>query len=129
MAALDMLRSAADFRHVQSHSRSRAHPLLLVRYRRNELDRTRYGISTSRKVGSAVIRNGVRRRLRTVLRELDPLMTRGWDVLIIARPAAAGASQSELGAVLGSLLAGAGLIGRASATGGHGGEELLETRS
>ena len=105
-----MLRSATDFRHVQSHSRSRAHPLLLVRYRRNDLDRTRYGISTGRKIGSAVVRNAVRRRLRTVLRELDPVIARGWDVLIVARSDAAAAQQSELHGALVQLLRGAGLL-------------------
>jgi ribonuclease P protein component len=105
-----MLRSAADFRQVQSQSRSRAHPLLLVRYRRNDLERTRYGISTGRKVGSAVVRNAVRRRLRTVLRELDPVIDRGWDVLIVARTEAAGARQTELDAALRQLLRGAGLL-------------------
>ncbi len=112
MAALDMLRTAADFRQVQSHSRSRAHPLLLVRYRRNDLERTRYGISTGRKIGPAVVRNGVRRRLRSVLRELDPLMEGGWDVLIVARKDSATARQHELGAALRQLLRGAGLMER-----------------
>src|SRR5262245_4176761 len=107
-----MLRSAAAFRQVQSHSRSRAHPLLLVRYRRNDLERTRYGISTGRKLGSAVVRNSVRRRLRSVLRELDPLMARGWDVLIVARADAANAQQSDLHAALRQLLRGAGMLER-----------------
>ena len=49
LAALEMLRSAADFQQIQSQRRSRSHPLLLMRYRRNGLDRTRYGISTGRR--------------------------------------------------------------------------------
>lgn len=110
MAALDMLRSVADFRQIQSQSRSRAHPLLLLRYRRNDLERTRYGISTGRKVGSAVIRNAIRRRLRTILRELDPMMPRGWDLLLIARSDAAGATQAQLDAALRQLLRGAALL-------------------
>ena len=111
MAALEMLRSAADFQKIQSQSRSRAHPLLLLRYRRNGLDRTRYGISTGRKVGSAVVRNAVRRRLRTILRALDAEVQPGWDVLLIMRPAAAGVKQLELDAALRHVLAGAGLTG------------------
>ena len=105
-----MLRSAADFSQIQSQSRSRAHPLLLLRYRRNDLERTRYGISTGRKIGSAVVRNGVRRRLRTILRELDPLMPRGWDVLLVARAASAGARQAELETALRQLLRSASLL-------------------
>ncbi len=110
MAALDMLRSVADFQQIQSHSRSRAHPLLLMRYRRNGLDRTRYGISTSRKVGSAVVRNGIRRRLRTILRALDGDVERGYDVLLIVRPAAAGVKQSDLDVVLRQLMRGAEIL-------------------
>lgn len=109
MAALDMLRSAADFEQIQTHSRSRSHPLLLMRYRRNGLDRTRYGISTGRKVGSAVVRNGIRRRLRTILRGLDRDIDRGYDILLVARPAAAGMRQSDLDAALRQLLKGASL--------------------
>lgn len=96
MGSLDMIRSAVDFRAIQAHSRSRSHPLLLLRYRRNELDRTRYGISTGRRIGTAVVRNTVRRRLRTVLRRADVDVERGWDLLLIARAGAANASQADL---------------------------------
>lgn len=104
MASLDMLRSAADFQLLQADSRSRAHPLLLLRYRRNELERTRYGISTGRRIGTAVVRNTVRRRLRSVLRRVDPQVERGWDVLLITRPLAAQAAQSDLEVAVERLL-------------------------
>ena len=110
MAAVEMLRSAADFQHIQSQSRSRAHPLLLMRYRRNGLDRTRYGISTGRKVGSAVVRNGIRRRLRTILRALGAEVQPGYDILLVARPAAAGVKQRDLDSALRQLLRSAALI-------------------
>ena len=113
MAALEMLRSTADFQKIQSQSRSRAHPLLLLRYRRNGLDRTRYGISTGRRVGSAVVRNAVRRRLRTVLRQLDPGVAPGWDVLLVLRPAAAGVTQAELDQALRQLFRGGGILASA----------------
>jgi len=115
MPALDMLRSTADFKQVQLQSRSRSHPLLLLRYRRNDLERTRYGISTGRKVGPAVVRNAVRRRLRAILRSIDPMMARGWDVLIVARSESAAARQVDLEAALRLLLRGAGLIDTATA--------------
>ena len=110
MAAVEMLRSAADFQHIQSQSRSRAHPLLLMRYRRNGLDRTRYGISTGRKVGSAVVRNGIRRRLRSILRALGAEVQPGYDILLVARPAAAGVKQRDLDSALRQLLRSAALI-------------------
>ena len=118
MAAVEMLRSVADFQHIQSQSRSRAHPLLLMRYRRNGLDRTRYGISTGRKVGSAVVRNGIRRRLRTILRALGADVQPGYDILLVARPLAAGVKQSDLEVALRQLLRSAALLVRASSNDG-----------
>jgi len=112
-----MIRSATDFAALQSDSRSRAHPLLVLRYRRNGFEPTRYGISTGRRIGSAVARNRVRRRLRSLLRGLSGRIGGGWDVLIVARPPAAAASQAELGAALERLMIGAGLMEGKTATG------------
>jgi ribonuclease P protein component len=107
---LDMLRSAVAFRAIQTDSRSRSHPLLLLRYRGNGLEQTRFGISTGRRIGSAVVRNRQRRRLRSILRSLAPNVVPGWDVLLVLRPAAAAASQAELEPAVGSLMRAAGLI-------------------
>jgi ribonuclease P protein component len=113
---LNMLRSPLDFQALQAGSRSRTHHLLTLRYRRNELDATRYGISTGRRIGPAVVRNRVRRRLRTILRALGADISPGWDVLIVARPAAATATQAQLGQVLERLLRSAGIIGGTTVT-------------
>jgi ribonuclease P protein component len=106
-----MLRSAVAFRAIQTESRSRSHPLLLLRYRGNGLERTRYGISTSRRLGTAVVRNRQRRRLRTVLRRIATSVAPGWDILLVLRPAAAGASQAELESAVTGLMRAAGLVG------------------
>jgi ribonuclease P protein component len=115
--SLAMIRSASDFAALQSGSRSRAHPLLVLRFRRNGLDSTRYGISTGRRIGGAVVRNRVRRRLRSLLRGLAGAVSPGYDVLIVARAPAAAATQAELGAALAKLAREAGLMeGKTSAT-------------
>jgi len=105
-----MLRSAVAFRAIQTDSRSRSHPLLLLRYRGNGLERTRFGISTSRRLGPAVVRNRQRRRLRTILRGIVPRVIPGSDVLLVLRPAAATATQAELEPALIGLMRGAGLL-------------------
>lgn len=110
MGSLEMLRSAADFAALQAQSRGRAHPLMLLRFRRNDIERTRYGMSTGRRVGAAVVRNRVRRRLRSILRRLDGQVEQGWDVLIVCRPAAAVATEQELELGLRRLMAAAGLL-------------------
>lgn len=52
----------------------------------------RVGFTTSRKVGSAVVRNRARRRLRELVRgHLPGLMQPGFDIVIIGKTAAAAA--------------------------------------
>ena len=104
MGTLGVMRSPVDFRRIQEQSAGRSHPTVLVRVRRNDHEQSRYGISTSRKLGSAVVRNKVRRRVRSILRTLGPRIAPGWDILIICRPSSATVSQQELGATLTRLL-------------------------
>ena len=103
MARLHMLRSKSDFAALQTGGRSRGHRLLSVRMCPNLLDHDRYGISTSRSVGSAVVRNRVRRRIREILRA-TPTGEQGRDILVVCRPAAATAGYDELRHAMGRLL-------------------------
>ncbi len=107
---LEMLRRPADFAALQEHGTSRAHPLVVVRTMRNGLERTRFAFSTSRRLGGAVIRNRVRRRLREIVRSLASRVEPGWDVLIVARPGCAGASYAELRDVVARLFVRAGIL-------------------
>jgi ribonuclease P protein component len=56
----------------------------------------RVGLITSRRVGGAVLRNRVRRRLREVVRAARPQICAGTWVALIARQAAAQASLPAL---------------------------------
>ncbi len=56
----------------------------------------RAGFVTSRRVGAAVVRNRVRRRLREIVRTNQNTIRRGVWIVLIARPAAARASSRAL---------------------------------
>lgn len=56
----------------------------------------RFGFIVSRQVGSAVVRNTVRRRLKAVCAEALPAVAPGVDVVIRALPSAAGAEFAAL---------------------------------
>jgi ribonuclease P protein component len=99
-----MLSRPRDFAALQTTGTVRSHPLLVVRMLRTDLQHTRFGLATGRKIGGAVIRNRLRRRIREVLRALAPSFQPGWDVLIIARPALVEASHEELAEVVAKLL-------------------------
>ncbi len=107
---LEPLRRPGDFAALQRGGTSRAHPLLALRAVRNDVGRTRVGFSTGRRLGGAVVRNRIRRRLRAIVRELSPRIEAGWDVLIVARPGAVGAGYRELVIVLERLLRRTGVL-------------------
>lgn len=83
------------------------HPLLTLRARRNAFGHDRYGFAVSRRVGGAVVRNRVRRRLRSLVRELPP--GAGYDVVITASHSGARASFHELRGALASCVLRAGI--------------------
>ena len=108
------LRTTADFARVRdSAPRGWPHRLLVVYVAPNDLDQTRVGITVSGRVGQAVVRNRVRRRLREALRARRARLAMGQDVLVIARPTSAQATWAELNQALDALLARAGAFGEA----------------
>jgi ribonuclease P protein component len=85
-----------------------------ARFLRTNLETTRFGLATGRRVGGAVTRNRVRRRLREALREMAASFRPGWDVLIIARPAIVDADHAVLVDALRRTLQRGGVLGGAS---------------
>ena len=96
------LRSNSDFQRVYRAGRSWAHPLLAL-HTLPQPEGRRVGISTSKKVGKAVRRNRVRRRLREIVRAELPEWKTGFDGVLVARAAAAEAEFSDLRAALQEL--------------------------
>jgi ribonuclease P protein component len=111
-----MLTRPADFTAIQASRITRSHALMTARFRRTDLDQTRFGLATGRTVGGAVIRNRTRRRLREALRVMAPSFQPGWDVLIIARPALVAADHRTLVEVLERLLRRGGVLGGSTPT-------------
>ncbi len=66
--------------------------VLLVGPTRRETGEARLGMTVSRKVGNAVVRNRLKRRVREWFRRGGRLLVPGLDVVVIARAGAAGLS-------------------------------------
>ena len=111
-----MLSRPQDFAAIQGAGTTRSHALLSARFLRTDLETTRFGLSTGRRLGGAVVRNRVRRRLREALRVMAPSFQPGWDVLIIARPAIVEADHDALVGALRRTLVRGGVLGGPSAT-------------
>lgn len=67
------------------HSSGVSNGYLVLYARPNREDKNRIGITVSKKLGHAVIRNRIRRRLREVYRLHEESFLPGWDVVVVAR--------------------------------------------
>lgn len=77
--------SNKDFKEVYSQGKSVANKDLVLFFLKKESSRTRIGISVSRKIGPAVVRNRIRRLIREVFRRNETEIKEGYDIVIIAR--------------------------------------------
>lgn len=82
------------FSQIHQEGRSVANNFLVVRVLPNGLDYSRFGFMVSKRLGNAVTRNKVKRRLREVVRK-SPVAP-GWDAIFIARKGAERASYQSL---------------------------------
>ena len=74
-----------DFRRIYSRGRSAVTPFLVLYCRPNGRGHNRLGITTSTKLGCAVVRNRARRRLREVYRLAQGDLLQGFDIIAVAR--------------------------------------------
>ncbi len=108
------LRHRKDFDVIFKRGARRANRLLVLRSLANNLTYNRYAFITSKRVGKAVVRNRVRRRLREALRALP--IRAGWDIVFSARASAAEASYQELERAVSGLVRSAGLVNTDAST-------------
>ena len=87
-----------------------ANSYLVLYARRNHQAHNYVGITVSKKLGGAVVRNRTRRRIREVYRLQESLFTPGWDIVIVARTRAVKADFSALTRGLLSLAEKEGLL-------------------
>ncbi len=76
--------------------------------RANGSDTTRFGFSVSRRLGNAVTRNKIKRRLKSAAGKAS--VQEGWDVVVIARRGAQTADYWTLKRSLDRLLARSGVL-------------------
>ncbi len=79
------LKKNSDFKRLYAKGKSAVTPYLVLYCRRNRRGENRLGYTVSTKLGGAVTRNRVRRRLREIVRLRSPELKQGWDLVIVAR--------------------------------------------
>ena len=92
------------------HTSGFADGLLVLSARKNRTDTNRVGITVSKKLGKAHVRNRARRRIREVYRLNEGQFQPGWDSVIVARSRAVEAPFEKLTASLLTLAKKAGIL-------------------
>jgi ribonuclease P protein component len=93
---------------VYDDGRSWAEKEIVLKALQNNLKLSRFGFVTSRRIGKAVVRNRIKRRLREISRLIK--IKPGWDVVLIARNPAAESDYRSLEKSVRKLLVRADLI-------------------
>lgn len=91
------------FRRIYRQGKRAAGKRLVVYCRKNRLQKNRLGITASTKLGHAVVRNKVRRRIREAYRLAESHFHPGFDIVIVARSLAVQADYAALSGELYSL--------------------------
>ena len=107
MARVFRLRPHGEFDRVRQHGRSWSHPLLIVIAQTraaSPIDRARVSVAAGKKLGGAVVRNRVKRKLRAAVQQVYPHLRTTIDLIVIARQPMLEASVSDITQALTSTL-------------------------
>ena len=110
MRRANRLRKSSDFALARRRGRSWADHRLVLVARPNDSDATRFGFSVSKRIGNAVKRNKMKRRLKSAA--IQTPVQSGLDMVVIARQGAREADYYELRRSLRRLLRRAGALAR-----------------
>jgi len=106
------LRSPRDFQRTRRRGHSVSGAYLTLQYARQAGDPApaRVGVSVGKRVGNAVVRNRVKRRLREAVRRLLADVPPGWDLVLAGKPGVAQVEYTALAGEVRALLDRAGLL-------------------
>lgn len=98
------------FRRLYQKGSQAGNRYLVLYCRKNHSHENRIGLTTGKKLGKAVTRNRVRRRLREIYRLHEGQFVPGYDIVVVARSQAVGATFQQLEQSYLSLAARLGLL-------------------
>ena len=92
------------FQEIRRQGRSYANHLLVLCALPNDLPYSRVGFTVNSRIGNAVQRNRIKRRLREIMRLQQDTLQLGWDIVLIARQPIRNADYHEMETACARLL-------------------------
>lgn len=108
MGVIISLNRDMQFKKLYKKGKSAVFPQMVMYARKNGQNVNRLGITASKKIGKAVVRNRAKRRIRELYRTNLKNLKTGYDFVIVARARTAGEPYSKLSA---AFLSAAGELG------------------
>jgi ribonuclease P protein component len=93
---METIKKNREFRVIYNTAKSIADRNLVLYYKPNGREQTRFGISISAKVGGSVTRNKIKRRIKEILRGNNERISEGYDIIFIVRVKCANADFGQI---------------------------------
>lgn len=97
---IEKLKINKEFRRAYGRGKSAVSPIVVVYVLPRRDTKVRLGITVSKKIGSAVVRNRAKRIITAAFRECLPHINIGCDVVMVARTRIVNAKSQDIAAVL-----------------------------
>ena len=85
MKVINRIKASDDFALAIKKGKAQRNQSFVIHYRPNEFNYTRVGISVSSKLGNAVVRNQIKRQIRSMCDSLIEYNSQSLDIVIIAK--------------------------------------------
>lgn len=96
MSTIISLKRNSDFQRLYRRGKSAVRPTMVVYSGRGIKGQIRLGITASKKIGGAVVRNRAKRRIRELFRSFQDELLTGKDICIVARSSLASADAARV---------------------------------
>ncbi len=114
--ALNGLKKNGQFVYAYKKGKAKSTKSMTLIFVRARTYNTKVGFSVSKKIGNAVVRNKVKRRLKDSFGRYMPLVKNGYYVVFATRKPIAEATFAQIHSDVGYLLSKAGLLNTATTT-------------
>lgn len=85
MKKREIVKKNQEFKEIIKNKKRFSNNLFVIYYNENKYNKKRYGISVSKKIGNAVVRNKIKRQIKNIIDKNQNIFKNNQDYIIIVR--------------------------------------------